>query len=383
MRAVSILAVALLGAVVVFGAAPETGISVTYSDGHAKEARAVIMQLSSAVSEGKPGSLCQICVSAAVAMINYVLNALANGVVIGSCNKLCAGLPKKDQGVCELACDLVGIKEIIKLINETDPDPIYICDKVNQCIRSNCTSDCVDIDSMASTPAEGPVDTTFNVAAAFTVNKPLGSGMTRIQVHFPPTEKTEPLQNDQLNVQFAPGKYTANIQVPTTPAPPDPNGPPPPMWVDGVYTVELFICDGSCGSKHFNPNVLSAQNTTFTITNGPAPPPGPPGPPGPPPAPGSKFYEDPNAGPCSGTETAVQITGVKGSFCSPTCSASSPCPGAPAGATAKPQCVLEKPPSQQPSQCALICSPLGSKDQCPPKASCKKIQSTGLCTYDT
>ena len=56
---------------------------------------------------------------------------------------------------------------------------------------------------------------------------------------------------------------------------------------------------------------------------------------------------------------------------------------APAGATAKPQCVLEKPPSQQPSQCALICSPLGSKDQCPPKASCKKIQSTGLCTYDT
>ena len=56
---------------------------------------------------------------------------------------------------------------------------------------------------------------------------------------------------------------------------------------------------------------------------------------------------------------------------------------APAGATAKPQCVLEKPPSQQPSQCALICSPLGSKDQCPPKASCKKIQTTGLCTYDT
>lgn len=378
----SLLAVALL-AVVVFGSSSDTGISLTYSDGHAKGPQTVITQLSSAVSEGKPGGLCQVCVQAALAMINYVLNALANGVVIGSCNKLCSGLPKADQGICTIACDLVGIGQIIKLINESDPDPIYICDKVNQCIRSNCTGDCVDIDSMVSSPAQGPATTTFNVASAFTVNKPLGSGMTRIQVHFPPTEKVEPIQNDQLNVDFAPGNYTANIQVPTTPAPPDPNSPPPPMWVPGTYTVELFICDGSCGSKHFNPNVLSAHNTTFEITNGPAPPPGPPGPPGPPPPPGSKFYEDPNAGPCSGTETAVKITGVTGSFCSPTCSATSPCPGAPAGATAKPQCALEKPPSQQPSQCALICSPLGSKDQCPPKASCKRIQTTGLCTYDS
>ena len=52
MQTRSLLAVALL-AVVVFGSSPDTGISVTYSDGHAKGPQTVITQLSSAVSEGK------------------------------------------------------------------------------------------------------------------------------------------------------------------------------------------------------------------------------------------------------------------------------------------------------------------------------------------
>ena len=39
------------------------------------------------------------------------------------------------------------------------------------------------------------------------------------------------------------------------------------------------------------------------------------------PKPKGKHYEDPNNGPCSKGEEAVQITGVKGSFCSPKCKA--------------------------------------------------------------
>ena len=53
------------------------------------------------------------------------------------------------------------------------------------------------------------------------------------------------------------------------------------------------------------------------------------------------------------------------------------------------QCVLEKPPSQTPTQCALICK---ANDEgrgmtrldgsvCPAGASCKPISTTAICTY--
>ena len=42
-------------------------------------------------------------------------------------------------------------------------------------------------------------------------------------------------------------------------------------------------------------------------------------------APATAHYEDPNAGPCQSGETAVQITGIAGAFCSPTCTGST-CP---------------------------------------------------------
>ena len=92
-------------------------------------------------------------------------------------------------------------------------------------------------------------------------------------------------------------------------------------------------------------------------------------------------YEDPNNGGCSSGEEAVQITGLTGSFCSPKCSASSPCPANPSGA-AKAQCVLETSGSQTPTQCALICDPSADTGACPGTATCKAIQGTGLCTYN-
>jgi hypothetical protein len=119
----------------------------------------------------------------------------------------------------------------------------------------------------------------------------------------------------------------------------------------------------------------------------PPPPPPPPAPPSPPP-PGRTHYGDPNAGPCLSDEEAITITGLTGKFCSPGCTKTAPCPtDVPDGATAAPQCVLETQGSQTPTQCALICQPSknladGSNAACPTKATCKAIQTTGLCTYD-
>jgi hypothetical protein len=90
-------------------------------------------------------------------------------------------------------------------------------------------------------------------------------------------------------------------------------------------------------------------------------------------------------------EESVTTTGVTGDFCSPTCTGilKNKCPtDVPAGATAAPQCVLED-QSTGKKNCGLICSPTSIiKDQkaadaqCGTNASCKAIQTVGLCTYD-
>jgi hypothetical protein len=140
-------------------------------------------------------------------------------------------------------------------------------------------------------------------------------------------------------------------------------------------------------------NTLTQQSGVAKYS-GDAPPPGPPTPPSPPPPPPSPpspgpappaggHYGDPNAGPCLADEKSVEITGLQGSFCSPACSQTSPCPtDVPNGALAKPTCALETAGSPTPTQCALICKPGDLVNQCPDKASCKAIQSVGICTYD-
>jgi len=118
-------------------------------------------------------------------------------------------------------------------------------------------------------------------------------------------------------------------------------------------------------------------------TGTPPAPPAPPAPPVPPP-PGMFHYGDPNAGPCLKDEQSVEITGLSGKFCSPGCGLFIKCPiDVPDRATAKPSCALQPPGSATSTQCALECDPSAAADQCPDKASCKAIQSVGLCTYDT
>lgn len=94
-------------------------------------------------------------------------------------------------------------------------------------------------------------------------------------------------------------------------------------------------------------------------------------------------YEDPKPTGCEAGEMAIQILGLSGDFCSPTCSVSSPCPtDVPAGTTATPQCALSAQGSASATNCALICDPNAATSGCPTNASCKAISGTGLCTYD-
>ena len=63
-------------------------------------------------------------------------------------------------------------------------------------------------------------------------------------------------------------------------------------------------------------------------------------------------YGNPNTGDCMAGEQKVSIQGIPGSFCSPACSPTQPCPADKYHlATAEGQCVLQPPGASKPSQC--------------------------------
>lgn len=115
----------------------------------------------------------------------------------------------------------------------------------------------------------------------------------------------------------------------------------------------------------------------------PPSPPGPPSPPSPPAPPSSGPYDKPNNGQCAmANEQAVQITGLQGDFCSPSCSGLfHTCPK-PASGTAEAKCVLETQGSSRPTNCALLCQPGAEDGGCPDGMTCEPIQGEGICLYN-
>jgi len=94
-------------------------------------------------------------------------------------------------------------------------------------------------------------------------------------------------------------------------------------------------------------------------------------------------YGNPALG-CMTGEQNVSITGLPGDFCSPACDAAGNCPTnyAPGiDASTQGQCVLEEAGSNNPTLCALLCTP-GTANACDANgATCQPIQGVGLCTY--
>lgn len=109
-------------------------------------------------------------------------------------------------------------------------------------------------------PASGRIGTTFRTSVAFQVLQETGAGMTRIWLFAPPVAKWPfPAQKDLLDVGFKPGNYTLGIEF-------DSADPDLDMRFAGVWTVQVFICAGQCGSKHPHAKILDARNSTFVIT---------------------------------------------------------------------------------------------------------------------
>merc|ERR1719163_63727 len=90
-------------------------------------------------------------------------------------------------------------------------------------------------------------------------------------------------------------------------------------------------------------------------------------------------YGNPADG-CESDEVQVQVQGLSGDMCAPSCSLFKRCPtDVPSGVSAKPQCALQD-SSTNKKYCALLCTP-GSDGGACGGGSCQSISGVGICTY--
>ena len=198
----------------------------------------------------KGAGSCDACIQLMDQGINELLQVILNGGVIGGCDELCAHVPGSVLEVaCNLLCDFVGIKEFIKVINHTDPDPIWYCQELHACDKVN--GGAINITSFTITPESGPVGTNFTVSVMYTVLNATGPGIQGIDVSGADIDEG----GEEFNYGDAPGSYELEFDVPTN-----------TNFTGTSYAVSVALCEGDCLHKHPYSGVYAAATANFTIT---------------------------------------------------------------------------------------------------------------------
>jgi len=198
--------------------------------------------------------LCPLCVTFISNSINDLIQIILNAGVLGSCSELCGLLPNQIEAtICNLLCDYVGIEAFIDLINDADPDPIWICEEIDVCpVNDNAAA---NITSWTIQPSTGRRGTTFQLSLDYTVTDAIGTGEIALLIVDP---EGNGLGDGQLVDSQNPGQYSVTFSLKATPS--EQESFPP-----GVYQTEVAICEGTCGSTHSNSFTLATAFANFTI----------------------------------------------------------------------------------------------------------------------
>jgi len=199
---------------------------------------------------------CPACINFMIDSMEILLDAIANGGIIGGCNDLCGYLPKRAEFlVCDALCDYAGIEEFVRALNKTDPDPIFVCEEINVCPKSANSS--ARITQVSVSPADGPEGTIFDFEMTINVTSALGTGVADLTIV--PPGKSLPFSFDLLLVAVPDGVYPINFKIQATPSESE-------DWPVGQYNGTLSICEGFCDSIHKYQYILDHKWLLFNIT---------------------------------------------------------------------------------------------------------------------
>jgi hypothetical protein len=200
-------------------------------------------------------ALCTTCVSFMASTLNRLIGIIEQIGVLGGCSKVCGYLANQlEATVCVILCDVVGMEEFGKIINGLNPDPIFYCEELTVCPKTNNAR--ATITSVNTVPASGRQGTEFDVTIAYTVHNTTGTGELDLDI-LPP--QGFPLGGGNLIVDQVPAKYTMSFKFKTQPTQEQPFAP-------GMYIAAGVLCEGTCGSNHPYSYLLSQVNGTFHIT---------------------------------------------------------------------------------------------------------------------
>eukprot|EP00026_Physarum_polycephalum_P012556 Phypoly_transcript_12877.p1 GENE.Phypoly_transcript_12877~~Phypoly_transcript_12877.p1 ORF type:complete len:189 (+),score=10.15 Phypoly_transcript_12877:246-812(+) len=143
---------------------------------------------------------CDLCLQVMDGGLDILLNEILNGGVIGGCDNLCHFMPDTLELGCNHLCDFVGIKEFVKVINHTDPDPIWYCQELHACPKVDGGS---VIDSTTIVvPDFGVLGADFMVLSTYIVQNATGPGLLTITLTPPNGEELIGVHNIPLPLHF-------------------------------------------------------------------------------------------------------------------------------------------------------------------------------------
>jgi len=203
-----------------------------------------------------PPVACNICVQFMEQTINELLQIILEGGILGGCVVVCAALPNQYEVlICNLLCDAVGVEAFGALIQDTDPDPVWICMEVDACASTLTAAATITANVVQPPVAKRNQEVQFGVA--YTIINQTGTSDLAIVI-VPPSEG-EALEGDWLQFTQAPGQYQQAVSLKLKPNQYQP-------FLDGTYVVQWFVCEGLCGCIHNLCYTLAQSQTTLKIS---------------------------------------------------------------------------------------------------------------------
>jgi hypothetical protein len=152
-------------------------------------------------------------------------------------------------------CSLVGIEAFYLAFNDTDPDPIYICQEFHLC--PVITGGAAVITNFTATPTILEQGATVIFEADIKCTSQVGPGLTILHI-FPAAPTKTAIVAKEFFVTMAPANYEHIWHLKTVPYEDEP-------FYDGTYIAYAFVCEGDCTTDHPNGRTLSRAETKFEI----------------------------------------------------------------------------------------------------------------------
>merc|ERR1712146_239267 len=158
--------------------------------------------------------ICPLCISFMNSAINDLINIIMNAGVMGSCNELCSLLPNQTEAtICDLLCAYVGIEGFIDLLNDVDPDPIWICEEITVCPTNPNAA--ANVTSFTVQPVHGKRQDTFTFDLTYLVTNEIGTGEVALAIIDP---EGMGLGDSVVVDSQAPGSYSMSFSMQASPS---------------------------------------------------------------------------------------------------------------------------------------------------------------------